>query len=75
MVDTSWYDTSEPPTSVSTNGKNLLDKTITGDAGAKVRIRLYDIQDASFNASGNASDSFYPVQNWGGLVIKYKYGE
>ena len=72
LVDTSWYDTSEPTTSITTSGANLLDKTITGDAGAKVRIRLYNIQNTSFSVSGNASDSFYPVQNWGGLIIKYK---
>lgn len=71
LVDTSWYDTSEPNITVSTNGINLLDKTIVCDAGAKVRIRMYNIENASFNASGNASDSFYPVQNWGGLIIKY----
>lgn len=72
LVDTSWYDTSEPPTTITTKGRSLLDKTITGDAGAKIRIKVYDIQNASFTASGNASDSFYPVQNWGGLIIKYK---
>lgn len=72
LVDTSWYDTSEPSTTITTNGKKLLDETITGDAGAKIRIKVYDIQNASFTASGNASDSFYPVQNWGGLIIKYK---
>lgn len=72
LVDTSWYDTSEPSTTITTNGRSLLDKTITGDGDARIRIRLYNIQNASFTASGYASDSFYPVQNWGGLIIKYK---
>ena len=72
LVGTSWYDTSEPPTTITTNGINLLNEIITGDANAKIRFRFYIIQNASFSVSGSASDSFYPVQNWGGLIIKYK---
>lgn len=72
LVDTSWYDTGEPTTTINTSGTQLLNKIITGDADAKVRIKLYNIQNAQFSVSGSASDSFYPVQNWGGLIIKHK---
>ena len=68
FLATSWYDTSEPSTSVS-NAKAFLDKTYSGDAGAKVRIRVYNSQNTTITFKGSTSSSLYPVQNYGALII------